>query len=163
LEGNIKELGFNLSRGYGADITWPMECQQIKLGSCTIQLLPQSLQKFDIIFHPQNDWPCWVDINKSGVVDCKLNMDKLHILCAAISKYSVLNRKEDGRVGRLCSVADDIALDVVEAQNSQLGEIKPAVVEEAKPVIDVAIDPRAQVKLHAQGILLEPNVDVLSG
>ncbi len=53
----------------------------------------------------------------------------------AISKYSVLDRKEDSRVYRLSSVAGDIALDVLEAQNSQLGEIKPAVIEEAKQVV----------------------------
>jgi hypothetical protein len=90
-------------------------------------------------------------------------MDTLHILCMAINENSVLDRKEDGRVGRLCSVADDIALDVVEAQNSQLGEIKPAVVEEAKPVVDCAANCCAQVKLHAQDIQLEPKVDNLSG
>jgi hypothetical protein len=72
-------------------------------------------------------------------------MDKFHIFCAEISKYIVLDRKEDCRVDRLCSVAEDIALDIVEAQNSQLGEVEPAVIEEAKPVINGAIDRRAQV------------------
>ncbi len=100
------------------------------------------------------------DVDQRGEVQSQLNTDKLDILLAAIGKNAILDRQEDCGVTHIRRVRDYVALDIVEAQDGQLREIEPAIMKEAEPVVDGAIDSRTQIKLRAQGIQLEPGVNV---
>ena len=149
LECHVEDEGLDVCGGHRAKICRTMECQQIICVSSTIRHRNRRLGELDVIFRPQHRSSRWGDIDKGRIVEHKLNSNELDVFLAATNDSTICNGQKNRGVSHVSRVGHDVALGVMEAQNRQLGEVKPTIIEETEPIIDGAIDRRDEVELSA--------------
>jgi hypothetical protein len=80
---------------------------------------------------------------------------------ATIDNGTIKDGQENGWVSCNHYVVNLIAFLVVEAQDDELAEVKPAVIVVPEPVVNHPIDRRAEVQLMVKGVKLNLEVDGL--
>ena len=93
------------------------------------------LREFNVVLYLKGGQSWWVDVDKVNEVEGDLNSNKFDVWLMARQDYIIDNRREYCHVGNCRRVVDLIACVVVEAQDCQVAEVTPAILEEEKPVV----------------------------
>ncbi len=100
-------------------------------------------------------------VHKQDEVNPQLHSNKLNIWPAAVGNIAILHRQENVQVCGRCCVPVHITIHAVEAQDLQMTEVVPTIVEEAKPVADDSIHHHLEIQLVAKGFELESGLNIL--